>query len=181
MEDLPPTIRPPALALWGTAHLAWGVMIFVGLVVAAQKMPVESTPALEVGAQAMFFIGLVYLALLGWQQVDRGWRLRRPDAATLSFPTFDVLGNLGLAAIGCGIWLRGWESRVLASGLERLLIAGIIASGLSALLGTAVWLRVGRRSTHASGGTPDYRLLIAVFVTQALWALSLLVLESLAW
>ncbi len=180
MSDALPSIRPQSLALWGTAHLAWGVMIVAGLVVAAQEMPVESTPRLERAALFVYFAGLSYLALLGWLQVDRGWKLRRPAIGTVIFPLIDLPGNLALVILGTIVWLRGVESRALASGLDRLLVAILIASGISAALGAIVWLRSGRKKPPATAPR-DRRLALAVLLAQTLWALSLLLLESLAW
>src|SRR5687768_1376574 len=100
-EPPPEPVALPARspwALWGAALLAWGVAIFLAMLFAAQRGPVESTAGLERLAWAFFVLGLLWIALSGWRSVERGWRLRSPTSFAARAWVGDVLIDLSLGA-----------------------------------------------------------------------------------
>jgi hypothetical protein len=129
--DLPK--RSPGAA-WGTAHLAWGMAIFLGLLYVAWQLPVESSPKLEWLALVIYFVSLVWLALRGWQNVERGWRLRHSAACEQQLPTAEMLLDICLGVVWMLAVLRGQEARVLATGLDRLASAMLTVCAISIFL-----------------------------------------------
>ncbi|HTN76365.1 MAG TPA: hypothetical protein VL096_14000, partial [Pirellulaceae bacterium] len=134
------------VALAGTAHLAWGLAIFAAMLFAAQQSPVESTWLLHKLGLATYLTGLLYLALLGWVEVDRGWKLRRPGTESISLGMAEFVGNLLIAGATLPALWRGSSSRSLATGLDRLLVAALLASAISA--GLLLIVRALTRRRH---------------------------------
>lgn len=142
--DLP--ARSPG-ALWGAAHLAWGVVIFLTLIYAVQQLPIDSTDWLKRLALLFFVASLAWIVLSGCRSVERGWRLRRPKVTGISLRAIDVLGDL---LLGCGMLLalaRGEQSRLLTAGLDRMVSAIAVVSFMSLGLSLLAWYALRGPST----------------------------------
>ena len=100
--------------------MAWGLAIFLGLLYVAWQLPVESTQQLEWLALVLYFVSLVWMALRGWQNIERGWRLRHSITCEQRLPLSEMVLDLGLGAVWMLALLRGEEARVLTAGLDRL-------------------------------------------------------------
>lgn len=149
MTSSPDVVRRSSLALWGTAHLAWGVAIFIGLVYASQHWPVASSPHLERLSLATFFVGSAYLALVGWRHVDRGWQLRRPEIRVARPWLLEPAAHVLIALSAGAIYFRATSSRLLATGLDHLAIALIFTSIGSLVL----WLGLALAHRRATPST----------------------------
>jgi hypothetical protein len=152
MTTSPELEKRPSLALWGTAHLAWGVALFVGLVYVAQHLPLSASPHLERLSMATYLVGLGYLALVGWRHVDRGWQLRRPEIHATRPWLLEPAAHLLVALSALTVFFREASSRLLATGLDRLAIALIVASAGSLVL----WfgLALANLRDHSADSSP---------------------------
>src|SRR5687768_1229879 len=129
-----PSPTRTSAVLWGTAYLAWGVAVFLSMLMAAQQLPVESSPRMDMLSIVAFVAGLAYLGIIGWLHVDRGWKLRRPTNPDEHLYKPELVSYLLTAGAIFFTLARGEQSRVLASGLDRLGSAILTVSTLSALL-----------------------------------------------
>lgn len=174
--DLPK--RSPGAA-WGTAHLAWGLAIFLGLLYVAWQLPVESSPQLERLALVLYFVSLVWMALRGWQNIERGWRLRHAATCEQRLPLPEMVLDVCLGAVWLLALLRGEEARILAAGLDRL------ASAVLTICAISIFLWGACRATSpqaARGGDPIERRLTWLRMALAGVAIVLVgVIESLSW
>lgn len=182
---MPDDSHPPQLsrlmACWGTAHLAWGVVVLAALLYAAQHGPLESSPHHQKLSLATFLVGLVSLGLLGWQQIDRGWRLRHPSARPVPLRWLEVVGYV-LVVVGCWHALsRGPQSRLLATGLDRLLVAVCLSSGMSLLLWISVKWSAAHRRWSREEPLPDYGLPYWLLGSQVAFVVLLEWLERQPW
>lgn len=174
--DLPK--RSPGAA-WGTAHLAWGLAIFLGLLYVAWQLPVESSPQLERLALTLYFVSLVWMALRGWQNIERGWRLRHSATCEQRLPLLEMVLDLCLGAVWLLALLRGEEARILAAGLDRLGSAILTICAISVFLWAACCATAPRVSR---GGDPTERRLTWLRMALAVVVIALVgVMESLSW
>lgn len=144
-------------ALWGTAHLAWGLAIFLSLLYAAQQFPVQSTAPLQGIAWAMFLLGLVWIGLSGWRSIERGWRLRSPTSFAERPAVGEMLVDLAMGLAMLAALLRGSQSRLLAAGLDRLVSAVVTVSLISVML-WVIDLAMLRYPEHPTDEQPEQRL-----------------------
>jgi hypothetical protein len=167
MTSLPPEpaeipSRSPA-ATWGAAHLAWGLVIFLALLYAAQQWPVNTTSVLATAAALLNIVGLAWMTLSGWRHIQQGWNLRCPAPACGRENAGQWLTDLVLAALLTAVLLRGAQSRTHVAGLDRLAAAVITIASLSLLLALleCVFLRAAIPPAAASR-LDRVRLLVAV-------------------
>ncbi len=184
MTMTPPLEKPVDLperspgALWGAAHLAWGVAIFVAMVYAAQQLPVDSTDALKRLALVFFGVGLACIALCGWRVVERGWRLRRPQVSTLNLVAIDLLTDGLLALAMFAALARSAQSRLLTAGLDRLVTAIAVVSLVSLVLSVMAWCSLRGSASKDAG---DCRLAWARFALAAVVVVVAAAIEFTAW
>jgi hypothetical protein len=182
MTSLPPepaeiSPRSPA-AKWGAAHLAWGVAIFLALLYAAQQWPAPSHRRLEVAATVLNVVGLLWIALSGWCNVQQGWSLRRPTSPCARDGIGPLLLELLVGLAMTAVLMRGAQSRIHISGLERLAAVVVTIASLSILLQLLKRAIVTRRM---SDGVPSYnnrwdgaRLILSVALTALIVMIELL-------
>jgi hypothetical protein len=175
-ESARPTHRTTA-ALWGTAHLAWGIVIFLALVYAVQQWPVEATPRRERQAWTFVVIALAWMAVSGWQSVERGWRLRWPRPVAGGRSLFEVVVDGLIGAIMIVAILRAGDSQLLAAGLDRLVSSLATIGVLSAILRVAASAALGKAGAIDDGDRLTNRLSLARLLLGGLVLAGALILE----
>jgi hypothetical protein len=171
-----PTHRTTA-ALWGTAHLAWGIVIFLALVYAMQQWPVEATPRRQRQAWTFVVVALAWMAVSGWQSVERGWRLRWPRPVAGGRSLFEVVVDGIIGAIMIVAILRAGDSQLLAAGLDRLVSSLATIGVLSAVLRVAASVALGRSAAVDGGDRLTHRLCLTRLVLGGLVLAGALIIE----
>ena len=176
--DLPR--RSPG-ALWGAAHLAWGVAIFLAMVYAAQQLPVDSAPWLKQSATVFFCASLTWIGLSGCRSVECGWRWRRPSHCCVQPAIADLVCDVLIGAVMAAALVRGEQSRLLIAGLDRLVSVMLTISIVLA----AMWLidlQASRRLQNGGAATTGERALRWARCALALGVAVLAVaMESVEW
>lgn len=147
------TSRSP-WATWGTAHLAWGVAILIGLIYAARFLPVDVGPWLSAPTYAS---GIAYVALLAWQQIDRGWRLRRRDFRRTPSWWLDGPPQLLVVVLTALVQYLGSSSHALTAGLDHLVTLALGGSLLSLVLSTVLLVIMHRAADAQAYEDEDRR------------------------
>lgn len=173
--DLPQ--RSPG-ALWGAAHLAWGVAVFLAMVYAAWQLPVESTAVLQRLALVFFGVGLACIALGGWRAVERGWRLRRPLVSTYPLIVIDLVADALLALAMVATLARKAQSQLFIAGLDRLVTALAVVSLVSLGLAVMAWCTLRGQDSSEAG---DCRLAWVRLALAVVAVVIAAVIELSAW